>query len=305
MNKKTLIFTLCSLTILSLIIVVLCFSCGEKSEKETIGSNTNKFLKEEMDETNQTETGDVDNESKETYVSVITENETEMAEAEVETTTPMNEMESSHYPNDEVGTEAEYATEEIQATEEIEATTTNIVAVETEPVTTQVVTTVTQPTTVKEEATTAEPVPVVESGWKPEMVTEFYTYFKPYINKESEISADLKSRYDTICSNYLNLSFGCDSMITALEAEWEICTCDACVRTGVYDFTYRFSFSEDSCCGAEIITVEGYGSEAVSKIVSLKNKAVACYAYVNIYYDSTTNTSTAYICTRGSISEAY
>lgn len=88
-------------------------------------------------------------------------------------------------------------------------------------------------------------------------------------------------------------------MITELENEWEICTCDGCVITGAYDRTYRFFFSGDTWYGAEVVKVDGYGSSAVAKITQVKSKAVNDYSYVNIYYDAGTNTSTAYICSRG------
>lgn len=318
MNKKTLIIiAICSLIVLGLIIVTICLSCGENDEKstdETTKSNKHTIVLDDG------ETIVVDSNIKESFTTSSMKDDDREEE-----TTSLDMLETAPIHNEEAETEEGHTTKDLQATEPItfvdrETSTTpfddsnggddtvNTTAPTINPndstTSAQQTTSKTEQSTSKEETTTA-PVVTVASGWKPEMVTEFYTYFKKYINDESMVSPHLKKRYDAICSNYLNSTFGCSSMITALEAEWEVCTCDMCYMTNVFDLTYRFSFSEAFYYGAEIVTVDGYGSEAVSKIVSVKSKAVANYAYVNIYYDSNTNKSTAYICTRGTFIESY
>lgn len=336
MNKKTLIITtICSLVVLGLIIVAVCLSCGENDEKstdETTKSNNHTIVLDDG------ETIVVGSNVQESFTTSSMKDDENIEDE----TTSLNMLETAPIHNEEAETEEGHTTKDLQATEPItfvdrETSTTPFVdsnggddtvntttsnngggsASQSTSVTKPVVnptnpttsaqqtTTKTEQPTSKEEQTTTTPVVAVVSGWKPEMVTEFYTYFKKYINQESRISAHLKNRYDAICTKHLNSTFGCSSMITALEAEWEICTCDMCYMTNVFDLTYRYSFSEEYYYGAEIVTVDGYGSEAVAKIISSMTKAVANYAYVNIYYDASSNKSTAYICTRGTKIESY
>lgn len=334
MNKKTLIITtICSLVVLGLIIVAVCLSCGENDENatdETTKSNKHTIVLDDG------ETIVVGSNVQESFTTSYMKDDENIEEE----TTSLNMLETAPIHNDEAETEEGHTTKDLQATEPItfadtetsttpfvdsnggddtvntttsnngggsasQSTTTPVVNPTNPTTSAQHTTTKTEQPTSKEEETTTTPVVTVASGWKPEMVTEFYTYFKKYINDESMVSSHLKKRYDAICSNYLNSTFGCSAMITALEAQWEVCTCDMCLMTNVYDLTYRFSFSEKIVYGAEIVTVDGYGSEAVSKIVAKKTKAVANYAYVNIYYDANTNKSTAYICTRGTFIDNY